>query len=77
MHHPPDGGGSISEIVVFRKPDQVTVRLAIPLSKPSRPTLGPHRQFVLTIPKILRGSFRKRRDLLHHLFKTATARRSD
>ncbi|MCX6877699.1 MAG: transposase zinc-binding domain-containing protein [Verrucomicrobia bacterium] len=33
----------------------------------------PHRQFVFTIPKILRGIFRKRRDLLHLLFKTATA----
>ena len=32
----------------------------------------PHRQFVFTIPKILRGIFRKRRDLLHLLFKTAT-----
>lgn len=31
----------------------------------------PHRQFVFTIPKILRGIFRKRRDLLHLLFKTA------
>ncbi|MCX6879759.1 MAG: hypothetical protein NTW21_39035 [Verrucomicrobia bacterium] len=32
----------------------------------------PHRQFVFTIPKILRGIFRKRRDLLHLLFNTAT-----
>ncbi len=32
----------------------------------------PHRQFVFTIPKILRGIFRKRRDLLNLLFKTAT-----
>jgi hypothetical protein len=31
----------------------------------------PRRQFVFTIPKILRGIFRKRRDLLHLLFKTA------
>ncbi|MCX6875769.1 MAG: hypothetical protein NTW21_18465 [Verrucomicrobia bacterium] len=32
----------------------------------------PHHQLVFTIPKILRGIFRKRRDLLHLLFKTAT-----
>ncbi|MCX6873989.1 MAG: hypothetical protein NTW21_09300 [Verrucomicrobia bacterium] len=32
----------------------------------------PHRQFVFTIPTILRGIFRKRRDLHHLLFKTAT-----
>ena len=32
----------------------------------------PHRQFVFTIPKILRGIFRKRRHLLHLLFQTAT-----
>gem|GEM_PF-1256792 len=32
----------------------------------------PHRQFVFTIPKILRGIFRKRRHLLTHLFHTAT-----
>jgi hypothetical protein len=33
----------------------------------------PHRQFVFTIPKVLRGIFRKRRQLLTHLFHTATA----
>jgi hypothetical protein len=33
----------------------------------------PHRQFVFTIPKVLRGIFRKRRRLLTHLFQTATA----
>lgn len=32
----------------------------------------PHRQFVFTIPKLLRGIFRKRRQLLSHLFHTAT-----
>ncbi|MCX6878722.1 MAG: transposase zinc-binding domain-containing protein [Verrucomicrobia bacterium] len=32
----------------------------------------PHRQLVFTIPKILNGIFRKRRNLLHLLFKTAT-----
>ena len=32
----------------------------------------PHRQFVFTIPKVLRGIFRKRRQLLTHLFHTAT-----
>jgi SAM-dependent methyltransferase len=32
----------------------------------------PHRQFVFTIPKVLRGIFRKRRQLLSHLFHTAT-----
>ncbi len=32
----------------------------------------PHRQFVFTIPKTLRGIFRKRRQLLTHLFHTAT-----
>jgi hypothetical protein len=32
----------------------------------------PHRQFVFTIPKVLRGIFRKRRRLLTHLFQTAT-----
>ena len=32
----------------------------------------PHRQFVFTIPKILRGIFRKRRHLLHLLFQSAT-----
>jgi hypothetical protein len=32
----------------------------------------PHRQFVFTIPKVLRGIFRKRRHLLTHLFHTAT-----
>ena len=32
----------------------------------------PHRQFVFTIPRVLRGIFRKRRDLLHLLFQTAT-----
>jgi uncharacterized Zn finger protein (UPF0148 family) len=32
----------------------------------------PHRQFVFTIPKILRGIFRKRRQLLSHFFHTAT-----
>ena len=31
-----------------------------------------HRQFVFTIPKMLRGIFRKRRHLLHLLFQTAT-----
>ena len=31
----------------------------------------PHRQFVFTFPKMLRGIFRKRRHLLHHLFQTA------
>ncbi len=30
----------------------------------------PHRQYVFTIPKILRSIFRKRRHLLHHLFQT-------
>ena len=33
----------------------------------------PHRQFVFTIPRMLRGIFRKRRHLLHLLFNTATA----
>jgi hypothetical protein len=32
----------------------------------------PHRQFVITIPKVLRGIFRKRRQFLTHLFHTAT-----
>jgi len=32
----------------------------------------PHRQFVFTIPRMLRGIFRKRRHLLDHLFRTAT-----
>lgn len=32
----------------------------------------PHRQFVFTIPKVLRGIFRKRRQLLSLLFHTAT-----
>ncbi len=32
----------------------------------------PQRQFVFTIPKVLRGIFRKRRQLLTHLFHTAT-----
>ena len=32
----------------------------------------PHRQFAFTIPKVLRGIFRKRRRLLTHLFHTAT-----
>jgi len=32
----------------------------------------PHRQFVFTIPKVLRSIFRKRRRLLTHLFQTAT-----
>ena len=32
----------------------------------------PHRQFVFTIPKVLRGIFRKRRHLLTLLFHTAT-----
>ena len=32
----------------------------------------PHRQFVFTIPRVLRGIFRKRRDLLGILFQTAT-----
>jgi hypothetical protein len=32
----------------------------------------PHRQFVFTFPKMLRGIFRKRRHLLHLLFQTAT-----
>lgn len=32
----------------------------------------PHRQFVFTIPRVLRGIFRKRRELLHILFQTAT-----
>ncbi len=31
----------------------------------------PHRQFVFTMPKPLRGIFRKRRKLLNHLFSTA------
>jgi len=31
-----------------------------------------HRQFVFTIPEVLRGIFRKRRHLLTHLFHTAT-----
>ena len=31
----------------------------------------PHRQFVFTIPKVLRGIFRKRKKLLTHLFHTA------
>ena len=30
----------------------------------------PHRQFVFTMPRPLRGIFRKRRHLLHHLFRT-------
>ncbi|MCB1212063.1 MAG: transposase zinc-binding domain-containing protein [Verrucomicrobiales bacterium] len=33
----------------------------------------PHRQFVFTIPKVLRSIFRKRRRLLTRLFQTATA----
>ena len=33
----------------------------------------PHRQFVFTIPRVLRGIFRKRRRLLTHLFRTATS----
>jgi hypothetical protein len=33
----------------------------------------PHRQFVFTIPRVLRGIFRKRRHLLTHLFHTATS----
>jgi len=37
----------------------------------------PHRQFVFTIPKVLRGIFRKRRHLLTHLFHTATATLQD
>ena len=37
----------------------------------------PHRQFVFTIPKALRGIFRKRRHLLTHLFHTATATLQD
>jgi hypothetical protein len=32
----------------------------------------PHRQFVFTIPKVLRGIFRKRRQILTHLFHAAT-----
>ena len=32
----------------------------------------PHRQFVFTMPRPLRGIFRKRRKLLHHLFQVAT-----
>ena len=32
----------------------------------------PHRQFVFTIPRVLRGIFRKRRELLTLLFHTAT-----
>jgi hypothetical protein len=32
----------------------------------------PHRQFVFTIPKVLRSIFRKRRRLLTHLFQSAT-----
>ena len=32
----------------------------------------PHRQFVFTIPKVLRGIFRKRRQPLTHLFHTVT-----
>jgi hypothetical protein len=31
----------------------------------------PHRQFVFTMPKPVRGIFRKRRKLLNHLFSTA------
>jgi transposase-like protein len=34
----------------------------------------PHRQYVFTIPKMLRGIFRKRRHLLHHLLQVATTR---
>jgi hypothetical protein len=37
----------------------------------------PHRQFVFTIPKVLRGIFRKRRHLLTHLFHTATSTLQD
>ncbi len=37
----------------------------------------PHRQFVFTIPRVLRGIFRKRRKLLIHLFHTATATLQD
>ena len=37
----------------------------------------PHRQFVFTIPRVLRGIFRKRRHLLTHLFHTATATLQD
>ncbi|MCP5538289.1 MAG: transposase [Akkermansiaceae bacterium] len=33
----------------------------------------PHRQFVFTIPRVLRGIFRKRRRLLTHLFHTAAS----
>ena len=33
----------------------------------------PHRQFVFTIPRVLRGIFRKRRHLLTHLFHIATS----
>jgi hypothetical protein len=32
----------------------------------------PYRQFVFTIPRMLRGIFRKRRHLLDHLFRSAT-----
>jgi hypothetical protein len=31
----------------------------------------PHRQFVFTMPKPLRGIFRKRRNLLDHLFRVS------
>ena len=37
----------------------------------------PHRQFVFTLPRVLRGIFRKRRHLLTHLFHTATATLQD
>jgi hypothetical protein len=37
----------------------------------------PHRQVVFTIPRVLRGIFRKRRHLLTHLFHTATATLQD
>ncbi len=37
----------------------------------------PHRQFVFTIPRVLRGIFRKRRHLLTHLFHTATVTLQD
>ena len=37
----------------------------------------PHRQLVFTIPRVLRGIFRKRRRLLTHLFHTATTTLQD
>jgi excisionase family DNA binding protein len=37
----------------------------------------PHRQFVFTIPRVLRGIFRKRRHLLTLLFHTATSTLQD